>query len=87
MQTIDLLGDHATCCKRTSDNITRHNTLRDLIARFAPGLIGIREPTSGRRLGDVILPRWNEEGGLAIDVAITSPLTKSSCHLVAKHIR
>ena len=64
MQTIDLLGDHATCCKRTSDNITRHNTLRDLIAQFAAGGLlnpqlekqGILGPTSGRRPGDVTLP-------------------------------
>ena len=38
---------------------------------------GILGPTSGRRPGDVTIPRWSEGKGLAIDVAITSPLSSS----------
>lgn len=85
-QTIDVYGDHATCCKKQGDLILRHNSLRDLIARFAAdGVLnphlekqGILGPTSGRRPADIALPKWNEDGGLAIDVAITNPLNKSS---------
>ena len=38
---------------------------------------GILGPTTGRRPGDVTIPNWNG-GGLAIDVAVTSPLTKGN---------
>jgi len=38
---------------------------------------GILGPTSGRRPGDVTIPLWSEGKGLAIDVAITSPLLSS----------
>jgi hypothetical protein len=38
---------------------------------------GILGPTSGRRPGDVTIPMWSEGKGLAIDVAITSPLLSS----------
>jgi hypothetical protein len=34
-QTIDLFGDHATCCQRNGDLIIRHNTLRNLVDNFA----------------------------------------------------
>ena len=89
-QIIDIYGDHATCCTKKGSLITRHNSLRDLICRFAAdGLLnpqlekkGLLGATSGRRPGDIVLPRWNEDGGLAIDVAVTSPLTKSSNRLV-----
>ena len=89
-QTIDVYGDHATCCAKKGNLVTRHNTLRDLVARFATdGLLnpqleklGILGATSGRRPADVALPRWNQDGGLAIDVAITNPLTKTSNRLI-----
>jgi hypothetical protein len=85
MQTIDKYGDHATCCSKKGELVVRHNALRDLVYLFAQeGLLnphlekqGILGPTTGRRPGDVLLPNWNG-GGLAIDTAITSPLTKSS---------
>ena len=87
-QTINLFGDHATCCTRNGDVITRHNTLRNLIDSLASdGLLapqlekqGILGVTTGRRPGDVTLNKWSS-GPLAIDVAITSPLTKSSTRL------
>jgi hypothetical protein len=85
MQTIDKYGDHATCCSRKGELVVRHNALRDLVHLIAKeGLLnpqlekhGILGPTTGRRPGDVLIPNWNG-GGLAIDTAITSPLTKSS---------
>jgi hypothetical protein len=83
MQTIDKYGDHATCCSRKGELVIRHNGLRDLVHLVAKeGLLnpqlekqGILGPTTGRRPGDVTIPNWNG-GGLAIDVAITNPLTR-----------
>ena len=88
-QTIDIFGDHATCCQRNGDIIIRHNTLRNLVDNFASdGLLspelekqGILGNTTGRRPGDVTLNRWNAGGALAIDVAITSALSKTAIHI------
>jgi hypothetical protein len=88
-QTIDLFGDHATCCQRNGDLIIRHNTLRNLVDNFASdGLLspelekqGILGNTTGRRPGDVTLNRWNAVGALAIDIAITSALSKSAIRI------
>jgi hypothetical protein len=85
-QTINIYGDHATCCTKNGDIIIRHNTLRNLIDNFASdGLLspelekqGILGNTTGRRPGDVTLHRWDAGGALAIDVAITSALGKAS---------
>jgi hypothetical protein len=38
-------------------------------------------PTTGRRPGDVTLPLWSDGAGLAIDIAVTSPLQKASVRL------
>jgi len=62
--------------------IIRHNALRNLLDNLASvgGLSpilekkGILGPTSGRRPGDVTVMNWAEGKGLAIDVAVTSPL-------------
>ena len=32
-QTINLFGDHATCCTKNGDLIVRHNALRNLSTR------------------------------------------------------
>ena len=88
-QTINIDGDHSTCCTRNGDIIIRHNTLRNLIDNFASdGLLapqlekqGILGNTTGRRPGDVTLQRWNAGGALAIDVAITSALGKKAMRL------
>jgi len=42
MQTMDALGDHALCCKKTGDTITRHNRLRNLIFKLAE--VGLLHP-------------------------------------------
>ena len=52
-QTMDIYGDHAVCCKKSGDMITRHNRVRDLIAEFARAeleKLGLRGPSesSGR---------------------------------------
>ena len=88
-QPIDVFGDHATCCTKSGDRIIRHNTLRNLLYRvssigfLSPELEkqGILGSTTGRRPGDVTLPVWSDGAGLAIDVAVTSPLQKASVRL------
>jgi hypothetical protein len=89
-QPINKFGDHATCCTRKGDLIVRHNTLRNFVfnvavaGMFSPVLEkkGILGPTSGRRPGDVTIPNWSGGKALAIDVAVTSPLTVSSVRLI-----
>ena len=84
-QLINKFGDHATCCTRSGDIIIRHNALRNLIDRIgddgqlSPVLEkkGILGDTVGRRPGDVTFERWTASKGLAIDVAVTSPLAAS----------
>ncbi len=91
MQPINKYGDHATCCAKNGDLIIRHNALRNLVCSIAAdGLLnpvlekkGILGPTSGRRPGDVSIPNWKNHNGLAIDIAVTSPLTKSSERLTS----
>ena len=91
MQPINVYGDHATCCAKNGDIVIRHNSLRNLVYSIASdGLLqpllekqGILGPTSGRRPGDVTIPDWKHNNGLAIDVAVTSPLTKTNVRLVS----
>ena len=55
-----LNGDHATCCAKTGDRITRHNALRNMVANIAnQGMLspvlekqGILGSAPGRRPGD-----------------------------------
>jgi len=90
-QPINIYGDHATCCAKSGDLIIRHNTLRNLVNSIArDGLLnpvleknGILGPTTGRRPGDVTIPNWEHGNGLAIDLAVTSPLIKSSMRIKA----
>ena len=90
MQPINIHGDHATCCTKNGDLVTRHNAIRNLVHSIASdGLLqpqlekqGILGPTTGRRPGDVTIPDWKHGNGLAIDVAVTSPLTQTSLRLV-----
>ena len=85
MQIIDVYGDHAACCSVSSDRIHRHNRVRNLVDRIAQeGMLSpimekkhILGDVDGRRPGDVSLPLWRANKGLAIDVAVTR-LTLSS---------
>ena len=89
VQTINIYGDHATCCATHGDLIVRHNAMRNLVNSIAADGImgpvmekkGILGVTSGRRPGDVSIPDWSASGPLAIDVAITSPLIESHVSL------
>lgn len=72
-----VLGDHALCCKKTQDTITRHNRVRNLM--FKLGELGVLSPQmeklgllgptddSKRRPGDVSFANWRNGRGLAID--------------------
>jgi hypothetical protein len=88
MQTINIYGDHATCCAKKGDLIIRHNAIRNLVNAIAcDGVLGpqmekkgILGPTSGRRPGDVTIPNWSGSP-LAIDVAVTSPIIATSVRL------
>ena len=90
MQPINIYGDHAVCCAKSGDRIGRHNSLRNLLSNFASlGQLspilekkGILGPTSGRRPGDVTLMNWTGNKGLAIDVAVISPLIQNRLSLV-----
>jgi hypothetical protein len=89
-QNMDILGDHALCCKRSGDMITRHNRVRNLVAHFADvGLLspemeklGLLGPTdrSRRRPGDVSFKSWAPHRGLAVDVAVICPVAASHLH-------
>jgi hypothetical protein len=86
MQTIDVFGDHAACCAMSSDRIHRHNRVRNLLDKIAQeGMLspvmekkGILGDVDHRRPGDVTIPIWRANKGLAIDVAVTSPLASSN---------
>ena len=85
---MDVLGDHALCCKKTRDLVTRHNRLRNLVFNIADmGLLapemeklGLLGPTdkSCRRPGDVSFKNWSFNRGLAIDVAVICPVAVSN---------
>jgi hypothetical protein len=85
MQTIDVLGDHASCCSRNGDLIVRHHRIRNLVGKFCEEALlspvlekqNILGESDGRRPGDVTLKLWRNNKGLAIDVAVTSPFSSS----------
>jgi hypothetical protein len=99
MQIIDVFGDHAACCAMSSDRIHRHNRVRNLLDRICQE--GMLSPVMekkrllgdvyGRRPGDVTIPVWRSNKGLAIDVAVTSSLASSNlqhsepCEAYAAH--
>ena len=68
-QTINIYGDHATCCTRNGDIIIRHNTLRNLIDNFASdgllspelekqGILGNTTPDVAGRRNSSQVERW-----------------------------
>ena len=86
-QTMDVYGDHALCCRKTGDMITRHNIVRNWVYKVAEdgllsprmekqGILGPTDPTR-RRPADVAIPVWSNGRGLAVDVAVVCPLAPS----------
>jgi len=69
----------------SSFDTTRSETLSTVSQQMLSPVMekkGILGNTSGRRPGDVTLPQWAEGKGLAIDVAVTSPLAQTSLRLI-----
>ena len=67
MQTMDIYGDHALCCKRTGDIIARHNRVRNWVFKLADvallngdgetwliGSGGCYQTPSGRRVAALV---------------------------------
>ena len=77
-------------CTKSGDIIIRHNSLRNLVedfgtdAKLSPVLEkkGILGNTTGRRPGNVTFEKWAEGKGLAIDVAVTTPLAPTYVRMV-----
>ena len=94
-QIIDVSGDHASCCAKNGGLIKRHNRIRNLVLRFcreahlSPVLekLGIVQNNPLCRPGDVTLPIWANDRGLAIDVAVTSPFCSSGNKTSCRHLR
>ena len=73
----------------SSDRIHRHNRVRNLLDRICQE--GMLSPVMekyrllgdvyGRRPGDVTIPVWRANKGLAIDVAVTSPFGSHRTYL------
>ena len=55
-------GDHATCCAKTGDRITRHNALRNMVANIANQ--GMLSPVLEKQgiLGSPWPPPWRRDG-------------------------
>lgn len=77
----DVYGDHALACGGSSERVSRHNALRDVIfsAAQAAALSPRREipylvPDSLSRPADVFLPSWLHGRPAALDVTVVSPL-------------
>src|SRR6201746_2862126 len=75
----------------SSDRIHRHNRVRNLLDRICQeGMLApvmekkrLLGDVYGRRPGDVTIPVWRANKGLAIDVAVTSPLASYPCESYA----
>ena len=58
----------------SSDRIHRHNRVRNLLDKICQeGMLSPVMDADGRRPGDVTIPVWRANKGLAIDVAVTCP--------------
>ena len=71
----------------SSDRIHRHNRVRNLDRIAHEGMLSpvmekkrLLGEVYGRRPGDVTIPVWRANKGLAIDVAVTCPLAASNLH-------
>ena len=80
---LDPLGHHAITCKRGGDVVTRHNTLRDVLAEMCHRAhLGVQVEAgndltadhSHTRPADLLLTNWATGKTAAIDISVTSPL-------------
>ena len=78
---LDLLGHHATTCKRGGDVVVQHNTLRDVLVAETCHL-GIQVEASNDLTADLshtspadlLLTNWTTGKTAAFDISVTSPL-------------
>ena len=80
---LDPLGHHAITCKRGGDVVTRHNTLRDVLAEICHRAhLGV-QVEAGNDLNadhshtgpaDLLLTNWATCKTAAFDISVTSPL-------------
>jgi len=61
-QIMDVLGDHALCCKKTRDLVTRHNRVRNLVFSLAD--VGLLSPEMEKKV--VWDPRTNHAANQAM---------------------
>ena len=61
-QIMDVLGDHALCCKKTRDLVTRHNRVRNLVFSLAD--VGLLSPEM-EKIG-LLGPRTNHAADQAM---------------------
>ena len=83
-RVVDCKGLHALVCKGGGDRISRHNILRDLLARLCgEAALSVEKVIvekkwlvagSKARPADIFIKDWNGGLGLALDVTVTSPL-------------
>ncbi|KAL5483926.1 hypothetical protein EMCRGX_G020346 [Ephydatia muelleri] len=80
---LDPLGHHAITCKRGGDVVTRHNTLRDVLAEMCHRAhLGVQVEAgndltadhSHTRPADLLLTNWATGKTAAFDISVTSPL-------------
>ncbi|KAL5477544.1 hypothetical protein EMCRGX_G024355 [Ephydatia muelleri] len=80
---LDPLGHHAITCKRGGDVVTRHNTLRDVLAEICHRAhLGVQVEAgndltadhSHTRPADLLLTNWATGKTAAFDISVTSPL-------------
>jgi hypothetical protein len=80
---LDSKGVHAICCKSTSDRITKHNNIRDIIFREAE--MAAKSPLlevtgicleNNKRPADILLPNHKDNRNSCLDVGIVNPMAK-----------
>ncbi|KAL5487053.1 hypothetical protein EMCRGX_G019610 [Ephydatia muelleri] len=80
---LDPLGHHAITCKRGGDVVTRHNTLRDVLAEICHRAhLGVQVEAgndltadhSHTRPADLLLTNWATGKTAAFDISVTSSL-------------
>jgi hypothetical protein len=80
---LDAYGDHAEICPFSSDRVSRHNIIRDILGNdFAAAGCPIRKevqvlPASQQIPADLYCPIWSRGRPAAFDVTITSPVQGS----------
>ena len=81
--SLDPLGHHALTCKCGGDVISRHNALRDTLARFLQRAYAAIEVEAGAdhsqsQPADILVQLWKHGRPIALDISVVSPLNPST---------